>query len=102
MENLITSWKYIFPLLWISSLYVGIVITGSVFFIIPGLILALSMSLCFFIMVEEERTGIDALLASRLYIRGHWWNTLFKLLLVWVLSILLGLAQSFPCFSPLS
>ncbi|WLE96346.1 MAG: hypothetical protein QTN59_16900 [Candidatus Electrothrix communis] len=92
MGNLITSWKYIFPLLWISSLYVGIVITGSVFFIIPGLILALSMSLCFFIMVEEERTGIDALLASRLYIRGHWWNTLFKLLLVWVLSILLGLA----------
>ena len=95
MGNLLTSWKYIFPLLWISSLYIGIVITGSVFFIIPGLILALSMSLCFFIMVEEERTGIDALLASRLYIRGHWWNTLFKLLLVWVLSILLGLAP-FP------
>ncbi|MCI5124482.1 MAG: hypothetical protein D3925_08405 [Candidatus Electrothrix sp. AR5] len=92
MGGLITSWKYIFPLLWISSLYVGIVITGSVFFIIPGLVLALSMSLCFFIMVEEERTGIDALLASRLYIRGHWWNTLFKLLLVWILSILLSLA----------
>ncbi len=89
--GLITSWKYIFPLLWISSLYMGIVITGSLFFIIPGLMLALSMSLCFFIMIEEERTGIDALLASRLYIRGHWWNTLIKLLLIWALSILTGL-----------
>ena len=29
--GLITSWKYIFPLLWISSLYIGIVITGSLF-----------------------------------------------------------------------
>ncbi|MCI5138271.1 MAG: hypothetical protein D3922_07605, partial [Candidatus Electrothrix sp. AR1] len=95
MGGLVRSWKYAFPLLWISSLYVGIVIAGSVFFIIPGLILALSMSLCFFIMVEEERTGIDALLASRLYIRGHWWNTLFKLLLVWVLSIVISLAP-FP------
>jgi hypothetical protein len=92
MGALITSWKYIFPLLWISSLYIGIVIAGSVFFIIPGLILALSMSFCFFIMVEEERTGIDALLASRLYVRGHWWNTLFKLMLVWILSMLISLA----------
>ena len=87
ISGLVTSWKYVFPLLWISSLYVGIVIAGSVFFILPGLMLALSMSLCFFIMVEEERTGIDALLASRLYIRGHWWNTLFKFLLVWIISL---------------
>ncbi|CAK8724148.1 hypothetical protein KKHLCK_13720 [Candidatus Electrothrix laxa] len=91
LSALTRSWKYVFPLLWISSLYVGIIITGSIFFILPGLILALSMSLCFFIMIEEERTGIDALLASRLYIRGHWWNTLFKLLLVWILSLLISL-----------
>ncbi|WP_339135197.1 MAG: hypothetical protein WGN25_17310 [Candidatus Electrothrix sp. GW3-4] len=91
LKGLITSWKYTFPLLWISTLYIGIIMAGSVFFIIPGLVLALSMSLCFFIMVEEERTGIDALLASRLYIRGHWWSTLLKLLPVWGLSFLIGL-----------
>ncbi|MCI5210589.1 MAG: hypothetical protein D3910_17765 [Candidatus Electrothrix sp. ATG2] len=42
-------------------------------------------------MVEEERAGIDALLASRLYIRGHWWSTLVKFLLVWALSVLIAL-----------
>ncbi|RWX46554.1 hypothetical protein H206_00300 [Candidatus Electrothrix aarhusensis] len=91
ISGLVRSWKYVFPLPWISSLYVGIVIAGSLFLVIPGLALALSMSLCFFVMVEEERTGIDALLASRLYIRGHWWNTLFKFLLIWILSLAISL-----------
>ncbi len=98
LNGLITSWKYVFSLLWISSLYIGIVIAGSVFLIIPGLALALSMSLCFFIMVEEERTGIDALLASRLYVRGHWWNILLKLLLVLILFVLASLV---PFVGPL-
>ena len=91
LHGLTTSWKYAFSLLWISSLYVGIVTAGSFLFLLPGLVLALSMSLCFFIMVEEERPGIDALLASRLYIRGHWWSTLVKFFLVWALSVLIAL-----------
>lgn len=91
IRGLIRGWKYVFPLLWISSLYVGIIIAGLTFFILPGLLLALSMSLCFFIMVDENRTGIDALLASRLYIRGHWWNTLLKFFVIWTLVLLIGL-----------
>jgi hypothetical protein len=90
-KGLVMSWRYVFPLLWISSLYIGIIIAGLVSFILPALLLTLSMSLCFFIMVEEDRTGIDAILASRLYIRGHWWNTLFKFLPIWALFILIGL-----------
>ncbi|MCI5149977.1 MAG: hypothetical protein D3916_11415, partial [Candidatus Electrothrix sp. MAN1_4] len=86
-----TSWKYVFPLLWITSLYLGIIIAGLTFFILPGLLLSLSMSLCFFIMVEEDRTGIDALLASRFYIRGHWWNTLLKFLLILIPACLIGM-----------
>ncbi|MCI5157681.1 MAG: hypothetical protein D3906_04435, partial [Candidatus Electrothrix sp. AUS1_2] len=57
-------------------------------------VLALSMSFCFFSMADEDRGGIDALLASRFYVRGHWWNTLFKLLLIWPPAILIGLIPS--------
>ncbi|WPD23110.1 MAG: hypothetical protein SD837_00820 [Candidatus Electrothrix scaldis] len=88
---LIKSWKYAFPLLWITSLYVGIITAGITFFVLPGLILALSLSFCFFSMADENRTGIDALLASRFYVRGHWWNTLFKLLLVWIPALFINL-----------
>jgi hypothetical protein len=83
--------KYVLPMLWIGSLYLGIVMTGFIFFIVPGLIFGLSMSLCFYIMVEEDLPGIDAVLASRLYMRGHWWNTFFKFSLVWLISFLIGL-----------
>ncbi len=90
-KGLVKSWKYVFPLLWITSLYIGIIIAGLTFLILPGLILSLSMSLCFFIMIEENKAGIDAILASRFYIRGHWWNTLIKLLPLWLTLCLLSL-----------
>ncbi|WP_446010658.1 hypothetical protein [Candidatus Electrothrix sp.] len=90
-KGLITSWKYVFPLLWITSLYIGIIIAGLTFFILPGLILSLSMSLCFCIMIKEDRPGIDAILASRFYIRGHWWNTFIKLLPIGIVLCLLSL-----------
>ena len=82
IESLCTGWKYIFPMLWISSLYLGILLTASLFFILPALILSVSMSFWIYVMVDEDRRGIDALMASRLYVRGHWWDTFFKMLLM--------------------
>jgi uncharacterized membrane protein len=81
-EALCTGWKYLFPMFWITSLYVGIITIGYCLFIIPGIVLTLSLSFCFYIMIDEDRTGLDALMASRLYVRGHWWNTWFKMLLM--------------------
>ena len=55
------------------------------------MILALSMSMCFFALVEDDLRGLDAVIASRLYMQGHWWNTLGKFFLVWLASISVGL-----------
>jgi hypothetical protein len=88
---MLAGWKFFLPMLWVGCLYFGIVLAGLSLFVLPGLILALSLSLCFFIMIDEEFAGIDAVMASRLYIRGHWWNTFFKFLLVWLISIVLSL-----------
>ncbi len=101
-ESLCTGWKYLLPVLWISSLYFGIIMTASMFFLLPGLILSLSMFFGFYIMIDEDRTGLDALMASRLYVRGHWWNTFFKMLLIvlaiMALNVPLGLLQHFVHF----
>ncbi|CAK8721641.1 hypothetical protein GCAAIG_11270 [Candidatus Electronema halotolerans] len=102
IEALCTGWKYLLPMLWISSLYVGILMTASIFFLLPGLILSLSMFFWFYVMIDEDRTGLDALMASRLYVRGHWWNTFFKMLLAWLavmaLNVPLGLLPHFVPF----
>jgi len=91
MKALKDGWKYLIPLGWISTLYMGIVLTGVVFFLIPGVILALSMSFCFYALIDDDLHGMDALVASRQYIRGHWWNTLGKFLPVWLISVAVGL-----------
>lgn len=91
LGGLAAGLKYFFPMLWVGSLYCGIVMTGFSLFIVPGVILGLSLSLCFYIMIEEDLSGIDAVMASRLYMRGHWWNTFVKFLLIWLISAVMSL-----------
>lgn len=91
MDALRAGWRYLVPLTWVGTLYMGIVMTGLTLFLVPGLILGLSMSLCFYALIDEDLHGMDAVLASRLYMRGHWWNTFIKFFLVWLVSIAVSL-----------
>ncbi len=91
MDGLRAGWKYLLPMTWVGTLYMGIVMIGLSLFLVPGLILGLSMSLCFYALIDEDLRGMDAVLASRLYMRGHWWNTFVKFFLVWLLSIAISL-----------
>jgi hypothetical protein len=84
------GWKYFFPVTWVGSLYLGVVISGLTFFILPGIILGLSMCLCLYALIDDDLHGMDALVASHLFMRGHWWNTLWKLFPLWLVSIAVG------------
>jgi len=75
---------------------------GSIIFIAAGIISMLlimllvisvpfSMSFGFIALLDEGRGGLDALLVSRLYVRGCWWDTFFKMLLMWLLLGVLSL-----------
>ena len=87
MEALKAGWKYLVPLGWVGTFYMGIVMTGTMLFLVPGVFLGLSMSLCFYALIDDDRRGMDALLASQHYVRGHWWNTFGKFFLVWLISM---------------
>jgi hypothetical protein len=101
IESLCTGWKYVLPMLWVSTLYFGIVTAGFSLLILPGLLLALSMSFCFCVMLDEERTGIDALTVSRFYVRGRWLNTFVKMLLISLLFMAVSLVPVLPLlFTP--
>ena len=91
MDALKAGWKYLIPLGWVGTLYMGIVMTGMALFLIPGIIFGLSMSLCFYALIDDERRGMDALLVSQRYVHGHWWNTFGKFFLVWLASMAVGL-----------
>lgn len=137
VEALCTGWKNLFPMLWVSLLLGGVVISwvailflmipaaaAALSFIVPAfnfqemgmaggslvlvaagiigillmtlLVISVPLSMIFasIVLVDEGRGGMDALLASRFYVRGCWWNTFFKLLLMWVILSMLTMPLS--------
>ncbi len=75
---------------WILFLAGGIVMAGFLL-VVPGLLFSTWFVFATFILYAEDRRGLDALLASRAYVRGHFWNTLGKLLLLWLIALLIGM-----------
>ncbi len=84
------GWRRMWSLGWVLLLAGGIILAGSLL-IVPALVFSVWFVFAAFALYAEDRRGLDALFASRGCVRGHFWNTFFKLLLVWLLSVLIGL-----------
>ncbi|MDA8085313.1 MAG: hypothetical protein M0Z75_01290 [Nitrospiraceae bacterium] len=68
---------------WLYLLFMALTIAGFVLLIVPGMILVVWFSFSFFILAREGRTGMNALIESREYVRGHWWPVFSRLFAVW-------------------
>ena len=92
------GWEYLWPMTWVLTIFSGIIITGFVFGILPGILFFVWFSFSFYILLEEDKRGMDAILASMEYVRGNWWNTFGKLFVIWFLYTLSGII---PFIGPL-
>jgi len=90
-EALRVGWRMMWSMGWVLMLSSGIIMAGALILVIPGLIFFIWFMFAVFILYAEDRHGFDALFASRAYVRGHWWNILFKFYLVWLFNLLIGL-----------
>ncbi len=76
----------IMPLfLWLSFLRGFIILGALIFFIIPGIIFSIWFIFAPYILVNENLKGMDALLKSREYVRGYWWEIFWRLIIVLIL-----------------
>ncbi len=87
--------KMILPLAWIILLYGFIITGGYLLLIIPGVIFTVWFALTLFVMPSENVRGMEALLKSREYVRGHWLDVALRLFLIWVVS---GVVSAIPFF----
>ncbi len=83
------GWRRMWSLGWILLLTGGIVMAGSLL-IVPGVVFLIWFVFAAFILYAEDRRGLDALFASHGCVRGHFWNTLARLVVIWLLSLLIG------------
>lgn len=81
----------VLPLIWIGFLTGFIISGGFILLIIPGIIFMVWFFFAQFILVKEDGHGMGALLKSREYVRGEWFNVALRLLLVWAASMMLGI-----------
>lgn len=90
--------ELILPLAWISFL-AGLVIGGGyLLLIIPGIIFTVWFFAAQFLLPAEGVRGMDTLLKSREYLRGHWFNVALRLLLIWAASAVAG---AIPVIGPI-
>lgn len=90
-ESLEKGRSFALPLFWVGLLTGFTIGGGFMLFIIPGVIFTVWFFFAQFIAVKEDVRGMGALLKSREYVRGQWFNVALRLLLVWGASMLLGM-----------
>lgn len=91
IEAFQSGWTWLWPMAWVLTLASAILLTGFALGVLPGFLFAIWFTFCIYVLLEEDRRGMEALLASKEYVRGHWWNTFGKLLLLWLISAVISI-----------
>jgi hypothetical protein len=83
-----------FPFLWISIL-TGLAAWGGILlFIVPGIYIGLALFFSSYILVVENKRGLDALVQSWHYVKGHWWDLFVKMLYFGFIMLLVFIAMA--------
>jgi len=90
-EALRVGWQRLWSMLWILGLAGSIIMVGFMLFVVPGIIFAVSLMFALYPLYDDGLRGMDAVMTSRHYVKGRWWNTFGKLLLIWLIAIVLDL-----------
>ncbi len=79
-----------------------IVLAGFLFFIIPGIYLAVKLSMTTYVVVDKKAGPIDAIKSSYEITKGNWWNLVFLgvvsglIAIAGALALLVGLFVAIP------
>lgn len=79
VESYRRAFSTFFSYLWVLILVGFIIVGGFLLFIIPGIIFMTTFGFAAVILINENETGMNALLKSREYVRGMWWKIFRKL-----------------------
>ena len=83
------------PLIWpmvITGILVGIfTIIGLILLVIPGIIVGVWLSFALYIVVAENKSGMDAVKASKEYVKGYWWPVFGRLI---VIGLVVGIVSA--------
>ena len=89
------AWSRIWSYSWLVILSAFVILGGFVMLVVPGIIFSIWFAFAAYAFVLEKEEGMNALLRSRQYVQGHWWQVFGRQIVfglaALVVMILLGL-----------
>ncbi len=70
---------------WICILEILAIAGGFVLLIVPAIILGIGLMFATYVLVVEDKHGMQALLESKEYIKGYWWAVVGRVILLGIL-----------------
>lgn len=83
------GYKLFLPYLLVSILVFCAVIGGATLLVLPGIWLAVRLMFAPYVVIEEGKTGMDALTRSADLVDGRWWSLLWRLIASSVVFVLI-------------
>src|SRR3989339_248756 len=68
------GWHKIISYYWVSILSTFMVLGAFLLFFVPGIILAIWFSLALYILIAEDKKGMNAFFRSKQLVSGKWWT----------------------------
>lgn len=90
--------RMFFPFVWISILLLLTTFGGMVVFVIPGVLLAVWLSVSAYALFSENKRGIDALALSWHYTKGYWIAIAWRLFVFAFFILLMTVILFAPMF----
>jgi hypothetical protein len=94
MDYLKSAWRIFWPFLWVVVLTGLASLGAALLLVVPGIIVAVFLAFSSFVMVIEDKRGIEALRASWYYVRGRWWLIFWRLLFLILILVAALIAVS--------
>lgn len=92
--TLVSAYKFglenILSYIWIALLTGVTVMVGFMLLVIPGILFLVWFAFVYYILVLEGIKGIDAMKASKAYVKGYWWPIFGRMVLLMVLLVLVS------------
>lgn len=85
------GWPLTWRFMWFFAVAGFVIAGGFVFLLLPGLVLLIWFFASQFILYNEPHGGLSAMLRSREYVRGHFWDVSLRLLLLVLMSWVAGM-----------
>lgn len=85
------GWQRVSAFIWLFTI-MGFIITGGfLLFLVPGVIFLVWFTFAQFILAVDDERGMNALLKSKEYVKGYWFDVFLRLLVIWLVSMFIGM-----------